>query len=506
MHGVVLSVEYLDVGTDSFEINCFDQSVRQWRQLARVEKIDSGRWKTISLLDSAWCRSPRNGGEDDHVDLVIDDLGDGGEHVAAAELAFVPARGWARDTVQAALPAAGHRVVGSGLSRIIELEPGETLNSVEVPLWVGSLEANRVRGRVIALTTDGESLASEKNYDYPADGDWFPLPVVPVPGCHRYRVELYDTLGSVAWYQSPDGSLAFRACQYRADPSQAGILKQEVTSSQNPQGSVSFVARRPFFGIQFRPELTPGSLSSRVALHRQLTDGRWSACLAEHRLSAEGSDQSPATLFVEPQTAGRYELRLSSKAAWVSTAPRILERVEILYLQPLQSAPPASAAPPPPGSRVIHDPHHACGVIEGGFDELPGNRQGRRFASAGSGGAITWSLESPVKASSDDVLHLSLCNATGAPLLRLSWAGDEEVLEAERSVMVPLVQHDTELRDYPFPVGLEPAWQGEVRQIRLEWLALASGAGHIDLGTLWLDAIRRGSAPGDRNGSGGGGE
>ncbi|MEO7676120.1 MAG: hypothetical protein ABIV39_05075, partial [Verrucomicrobiota bacterium] len=162
MNGVVLSVQYLDEGADKFEVNVFNQSSRAWQNLGVVQKTGSGQWRTAAFEEPNWCRSSRNSGEDDHADIVINDLGEGAEFIANVELNFVPAREWQRTLLAASEPAAAHEVLTNVITREIEISAGQPLNFVAVPLWTGSLEANGLRGRVFALTAGGEKLVSDK--------------------------------------------------------------------------------------------------------------------------------------------------------------------------------------------------------------------------------------------------------------------------------------------------------------------------------------------------------
>jgi hypothetical protein len=249
MFGVVVSVQYLDEGRDAFELNCYNNVSRAWENLGRVQKTGTGAWKWAAFQKPDWCRTARNSGEDVHADIVINDLGDGIEHIAGLELDFVPAREWQRELLQSTEPSTLHTVITNSVSREIELPAGEPLHWIGVPLWVGSLERNSVLGRVIALTTGGEIIASEKTYDMPADIDWFEMPVISVPGCQRYRIELSQPKGSVGWYQGANGEFAFRAWRYAARTNVMTDLGASEPEELNPREEI-FDADAPFFGVQ----------------------------------------------------------------------------------------------------------------------------------------------------------------------------------------------------------------------------------------------------------------
>ena len=53
-------------------------------------------------------------------------------------------------------------------------------------------------------------------------------------------------------------------------------------------------------------------------------------------------------------------------------------------------------------------------------------------------------------------------------------------------MLLPLVQNDTELREYQFPVGFEDNWRGSITRLRVEIASAAVTRGDIKVGAIRL--------------------
>ena len=482
MFGAVFAVEYLDEGHDEFEVNCYSHFTRVWGKLGHVRKTGSGSWKIASFQQPDWYRSARGDGEDVHADIVINDLGDGIEHIAGVELSFVPAREWQRTLIQTTDPGTSHEPLREKLVREIELPEGEPLNWIAVPLWTGGWERNGLRGRVIALTDHGEVVASEKSYPMPADRDWFELPLTPVPGCRRYRIELSAPIGAVGWYRSADGNLAYRAWRYETIANKVPV----VTQSTSAQRVNIFRAPQPFAGLELNlPAISKtGELVAR--LHRRLAGDAWSAPLSEQSWNAKRTSQ---TIYFEPQTPGEYKLELSNPNGdlpkSLTSADGSVRVLELKRLLPPHPVRPLAASP----GVTLFDPRKS--------DSLAKSRlQGLKVTNH-KAGIVSFEIQDarpaielvPVPAVAPaprDALRFQLANRSGAPLVRLSWAGAGQGFAANRSALIPLVQNDALLRNYEFPIGLEEAWRGPVDRLRLELLGNDIASGELELGQVLI--------------------
>jgi hypothetical protein len=482
MFGVVFTVEYLDEGWDEFEVNNYNNFTRRWEKLGHVRKTGTGAWKAVSFQKPDWCRSARGDGEDVHADLVINDLGDGIEHIAGVELSFVPAREWERELIQASEPAATHEPLHDTLAREIELPEGEPLNWIAVPVWSGGWERNGLRGRIVAMTDHGEVVASEKSYPMPADQDWFELPLTPVPGCRRYRIELTAPTGAVGWYRSADGNLAYRAWRYATLASKIPV----ATQSTPAQSANIFRAPQPFAGLQLSLPAISGNGEIVARLHRRLTGGEWSAPITEQSWSARHTLQ---TIHFEPQTAGEYKLEMSLRAGDLpkSLAARggSLQVLELKRLLPPHPVRPFARA----AGVTLFDSRKSDNFAKPRLEGLKVTSQKAGIASfeiQTARPAIELTPVQTLAPSPQDCLRFELANRSSAPLVRLYWAGAGQTFAANRSTLIPLVQNDTMLRGYEFPIGLEENWRVPVDRLRLEWLGNDTTSGVLELGKVSL--------------------
>jgi hypothetical protein len=479
MNGVVLSVRYLDEGADRFEINALNHWNGQWQTLCSVTKTGTGQWRTASFHQPDWCRSARNSGEDVHTDIVLDDLGDGVEHIASLELSFVPARAWQRSSILALEPASRHIVLTNTLSREIKIPDGQPLNGVSLPLWTGNLQANALRGRVYAQTPQGNRLVCEKEYVLPADGDWFELPVVPLPNCTRYRIELMQPRGSVGWYQSTNGELACRAWSYTSEPDAGRAAVNGNQPAELRQHELIVDARSPFFGLRLNLNPRDSEMVMSAKLRRELPGSGWSEPVSEQTVTLKASQQ-PA-LWFEPQTAGQYKLELQSTSPFAASAsPHYLIRRE-----PARPALDFAAS----GAQTLFQPSSTNSNVWRNVSGLNVHSQTEQevTASLTAGvAAFELALDLPVLTSTNHLLAVQLANQTGAPLLRVSWAGLNEAFNPIRSVLVPVVQNDTELREYQFSVGFEETWRGSITRLRIELASPAVTRGVIKVGAIRL--------------------
>ncbi len=485
MSGVILTVQYLDEGADQFEITALNHWNGKWQTLGSVKKTGTGQWRIASFHEPDWCRSTRNSGEDVHTDIVINDLNDGIEHIASVELSFVPSREWHHSTFLALVPTEHHVALTNTLSREIEIPASTPLNGVSVPLWTGNLEANALRGRVYAVTTQGEQLVSEKDYALPANGDWFELPVVPSPDCSRYRIELSQPKGSVGWYQTTNGELACRAWSYAShcDVAQAAVKGNQSIDLREHELLVDAIS--PFSGLRLNLSSPTGETIVSAKLFRELPGSGWSEAIAEQNVTLKAG--TPPSLWFEPQTAGQYKLglRTVSGSAVVASAGQPVVSPHLLIRR-------EAARPALPFAATGQSLFQPVAGQSAGWSNVSGleiseqNAQSVAAKLTASAAAFELALNPPVTATTNQMLAIQLANQTGAPLLRVYWAGRDQSFDPAHSVLLPLVQNDTELREYQFPIGFEEHWRGIITRLRVEVASTAVTRGEIRVGAIRL--------------------
>lgn len=351
---------------------------QQSRRLESLGLIGEGVARTwvVSELDvpTEWVQSPRNGGEDDHIDLVVRPRGEGAAHLRLVEWDFIPARMWARKVVFGSAPTERVLPVGGIASRTIAIATEEALSGVRIPLHAPGLDENRATGRVFRVEDGRRDLLSEKDMHIFSTGDWLELPFATATGAVVLEVELEVRLGEGGWLLDEAGEPVVEVL--------AHVLEED-------------------------PDEQPLAVAGAV-------------------------DQTGRRRYFEPMHPHRAELAPGER-------PLALVR-----------------------RQQAHEP-------------TP-NLRGTEFVSWHGDRLAEWAgaaeLVSPDSASFepcvDTYFNFHLVNPTPAALARLSWRGEGESFSEERSALVPIVPNDHAVRQYSYPLHLEPSLRGRVAQWRFE--------------------------------------
>lgn len=449
LFGVVLSVSYFDSGTTPFRLSVFDQATGQRRELGRIARSNTRQWKTAAFVDSAWCGSRRNHGEDVHEDVFVEHLD--GEHVTVrnVEMRFVAASEWKMARLAEREPLAGDAIAlgdRAVVARVALDGQAPVPCAVEVPLAVSSLAESIVGLRVFGTFGDGgeETLLADKEYYMPADGDWARLAFAGRTGLTALRVEATATGDNVAWKRTAAGDPCVALLAYET---------HEFDDTSSPQGApaaidtggvrLTFSSPMPFCGLRL-DGFTP-TMKGAVSLWREAPS------LAEPVLVAEIDDALlDKPLCVEPQPPGTFALTVRTDSALGESAARGL-RVKPLVLQ--RSREPRPATMLPDSSPVMGWPGDGLAPME------------TKDSAIGRGLATPSGLALPARPSHS--MRVVVANRSGNGLMRLYWRGDDASFSSARSVFLPIVPNDPTPRTYSFPVGFEATWQGTIDQILL---------------------------------------
>ncbi len=203
MYGAVFHVTYLDRGTDSFALKADDHTAGS-ATLGVITKTDTNQWITRSFFITPFLQSKRNHGEDDHVIIFIDDLGDGTESIHKVEVDHVPAAEWKTETLIDRVRTAAYEKIPYGtaaeLSITLESETSTSLSYLDIPIQASS-DLNEYRLAQVSVygTLDGkEELITEKDYFWARDADEIPIPIATGKPYESLRIVLYTPVGSWA--------------------------------------------------------------------------------------------------------------------------------------------------------------------------------------------------------------------------------------------------------------------------------------------------------------------
>jgi hypothetical protein len=335
--------------------------------------------------------------------------------------------------------------------------PEEPVFAASIPVFADSYGHQLVEAEAWIEASDGRRLLARRDYYMPArEIEPIELPLVPTEG-EALVLRLRCADGGVRWAAGPGDALGHQLLTYEMDP---------VETDAQVAGEID--ALTPFAGI-VAPE---GSAT--VQLQRHLPGTGWSEPIPTVTCRVDGQ----RALVCEPQTAGRYRL-----VGGDGTATALLQ---------LRRAQPAHPARPV-------DPGRAA--IEWGQDNPWQPREHLRPTQPGTYrlAGQSPSLEPPAAfhhtPSESDRIVIALRNGTPSSLMRLYWAGPGRDLGPSRSVYIPVVANDTQLRQYIFHLGCDPSWTdaSEITQLRLEPVIGATERGEIEVGRIAL--IRGGTGP-----------
>ena len=487
MYGAVLSIDYYDSGTDTFDVTCNNQWTGTWEYVGTVTKTNTNTWKTASLYKADWCNSYRNSGEDSHNDLVINDNGNGVEYIKSVEINFVPAREWQKTLINSSEPSTSYSVLSSTLSR--EITTGVETSFISIPLWTGgSMANNSLIGKVYRKVGTNYILVAKKEYYMPADGDWFEIPIPNTRDTATFRIELSSPTGSVGWYKNNGGTLAYRAYKYSTDSTTGSITSNgsQVINSGKTYEQI-FDAKSPFFGAWLNMNIPSGTGSVNVSIYKKAPGAAWSPVIQTSAISGI-SGNSYVPFYLEPQTSGSYKIQVtlnSGTVHWNTFNGSAI--VEPMYLKRLEA--PRAAAANAIGQDLYRWNFNTNGSLDGwrvdsgltAVNVNSGTLTGKVFA-------LNPQITSPdtlgIPAGKNQFFGIRMKNSTSAAFARVYWATTTQSFDASRSVLIPIVPNDTEIRDYYYPIGEEAGWTGSIKQFRVQPVT-----GVVNRGDIAIDSI-----------------
>jgi hypothetical protein len=471
MYGAVLSVDYLDEGTDSFDV--YGYTPKGEILLGTVAKTDSGEWRTVSFRDFGLFNSARNGMTKDMArEISIDDRGDGIETLRSIEVNYVPARDFMEAIVSSSEPAGTD---GTSLEDAVSFEiatEGTVLSGIAVPVSpdVDYAYVN-VKAKVQAVV-GGETVdVAAKDWFMPEPGDWLYVPVANGPRADRYVVTLSCDAGSARVLTAADGKPAYRTYRFAQGLAQDPVKAVEA-------GQLSFEALSPFATLKIVGKDLDGAVA---ILSKRMPGGVWATGV--YSGTPTRTEDGGFVLAVEPQTSGVYQLRLvEGKGELGSVAPVGLVRAQITnpatrFLRGL---------PDPAFAEALAIPDASWKVLSG-LKKQTADEQGVLSALL--------SAENPVietgsafrmKADSMHAFHAVLKNGTSASFLKLWWKTEGGDYDEANTALVPVLPNDDQFREYSWPVGSEDSWEGTLTGLRVMPVYGHTDVGAVSVATLDL--------------------
>lgn len=447
MYGATLAVEYLDEGTDTFDINAYDKTAGAWQRLTQVRKSGSGAWKTVALQAGVACIENRSG-PNEMGDVAIEDNSDGVECVSRVEIQHVPARGWRRDTILE-LPSTGRSLaIADSVARAITVPADRIVAGIALQFADIDFRSDKVGARVRVFAGAADLPIAEKRVLNPSPGMWYAIPVTPQNGATVYRVQIDSRTGGIAVGAAEDGGMALRVEAYD------GVDAASATTVAPGGGTISVAS--PFAGLRLSGD---GDLATTiVTLRKHLDEEGQDTGVCWSTRPIRGAD-GVFRVHGEPQTGGRYRIELTGAPSAVVVVPILLQHTFTPRPAAVHTSGPAVSGPV------------AAVQVDGAGPQ--------------------WDLSVALAASPRHVCRFELTNTTSVSLARVEWwrAGEKD----PQTTFISLVPWDAAPRIYHINLGLLPEWSGSIARIRITPARSLYDGGALTGGQLSLhDVVHRG--------------
>lgn len=240
-----LSVEYWKSTDEPLAIEVLDQQSRTFQLAAEVGAGESGRWAVADVaIPTSWLQSPRNGFEDDHIDIRIVRPAGAEVYLRLAELDFIPAREWRYETVVPMGELVGANMTVPEIRAVVDIPAGVPVSMVRVPLATVGLDTNHVAVRVEREVGGAMEVLGEKRVYLFADTDMAEVPFAPVQGGGQLHVVMVHLAGATGWYYDRHGRPAVEVLAYAtATASDAPVA---VVGARGPGGRAGFFEPRRY--------------------------------------------------------------------------------------------------------------------------------------------------------------------------------------------------------------------------------------------------------------------
>jgi hypothetical protein len=447
MYGAQVTIDYLDNGTDAFRV--FGNSTKGSLELAKIQKTNTGKWKSISFLDNGFTTKSENDGRDFPNEIEIDDCGDGIETLRSLEIDFVPAREWQEKVInsnalshQKSIPIDNYYVMEIPASK------SDVVSGISINVSPLTNEYVNIVATVSAEINGKFQLLTTKNYFLPEPLDWFYIPVSAQPNAYIYKIELRMESGNATINLGADNKAAYHLYGF----------VNERTDKQNGI-TTEIEAIKPFNEL--------GSLLSNklYVLHKKLADGSY------QKLKDIQSDQN-GKVFFEPQTAGRYQLVDENGHSIIAT-PAYLQRLSV-PTKPMRNM---------KGTLLNEFTEKGVFRVVSGLKNIINDSLG--FHSTISAENPTLISEGiTVLANKENQLHFVIKNQTNSSLTKVYWKTDKIDFCEENSALLPIVPNDTEYREYCYPIGYNGGWKDKITALKIQPIF-----GHTDVGKISIFSI-----------------
>ena len=227
MYGAQLTLDYLDQGTDNLKI--YGNLSTGVTELATVTKENTGKWKSITLLDNGWCFNSKASGIDILNEIEIDDCNDGIETLRSLEIDYVPAIEWQENVIQSNALVTGN-TASLDNNYVVEIPVPSNTSVSSIALNVSNVSSSYVNiVATVLATVDGQQItATTKEYYMPDKEDWFYIPLAKYPKATIFRINLKTNQGNATINLGADNKPAYRLYSFATEVGEKSVITPEA--------------------------------------------------------------------------------------------------------------------------------------------------------------------------------------------------------------------------------------------------------------------------------------
>jgi len=287
MSNPVLTIDYLDAGTDAFKVIILDRQTDKRIEIGKIEKSNSGKFRLKSIPLGRYLDAFDNHREV-KPELIIDDNQDGFEFISSVEIDFVPVNEFKMELISQSKATGKALLLKNPMDRIQREIPIQILKPIAKVEW-SYCDADFGTKTDIYATLQLEahgtvSEVSKKQYYIGGDQEMVPLPVATQLMAQKAILSVFWGKGNVGVYAGKDGKMAYRLYCFENNRVTDFEYDKEV-----------FTANCFFNGLELPTQIDAKDLEIRKIL-------------ADHSELKMDFSVAGNVLYFQPQTNGKYRL------------------------------------------------------------------------------------------------------------------------------------------------------------------------------------------------------
>jgi hypothetical protein len=293
MSNPVLTIEYLNTGTDKFTVFVLDRKTNKILKVDEITKSNSGEFQLKSIPLGKYFDAFDNHREV-KPEIIIDDNKDGVEFISSLEIDFVPVNEFKMELVSESKISNTPLILKNSadiIQREVSLSIDKPISKAEISYYDDDFGTKTDIYASLQLVQNGEiSEVSKKQYYIGGDKESITLPVASDIIPQKAILSAYWAKGKVGVYAGNDGKMAYRLFCFENEK----ITDFEYNDS-------TFTVNSYFNGIEIDVANDPKSIEIRKILKDE----------SEQKIEFSISGNA---LYFKPQTNGNYKILQNNKS------------------------------------------------------------------------------------------------------------------------------------------------------------------------------------------------